>query len=173
MVQKKKSGRRRFNLRKVRNSNALAVTALTTQDLVKGAMSAAVTATTRIVSMEMIWGWSDIGAAIDDGLEFGVAHSDYTAAEIEEAIEANSSMDLGDKVRQEQANRLIRSIGVITGQGIAGGGLTYNDGKPVKTRLNWLLTIGDTIDVWVRNSSGVVYTIGSSLTSLGHFWVTP
>ncbi len=165
--------RRKFNLRKVRNANSLLVTALATQDLVKGALTAAVVATTRVVSMEMTWGWSDIAAAIDDGLEFGVAHSDYTAAEIEEALEANSSMDMGDKIRQEQANRLIRSIGVITGSSIVGGGIQFNDGKPIKTRLNWLLNIGDTLDVWVRNSSGVVYSDGSSLTSLGKLWVTP
>ncbi len=149
----------------------LAVTALASLDVVKAAGTSALANTLRIMSLDMSWGIVDLGAAIDDGFQFGVAHSDYTAAEIEEALEATASMDVGNKVEQERANRLVRSIGMINGQGLIGSGLIFNDGKPVKTRLNWLLSIGDTLDVWVRNASGVVYTAGAQLVGNGHLWV--
>jgi len=127
----------------------------------------------RFISVNASYSWSDIGAIIDDGAQFGFAHSDYSAAEVEEALEAGGSMDLGDKIDQEHANRLVRQIGTISQAGAlaAAAGASFNDGKPVKTRLNWLMSTGDTLNVWVRNASGVVWTTGSGITVLGDLWV--
>ncbi len=126
----------------------------------------------RVISTDLSWMWTEIGAAIDDGLEFGVAHSDYTAAEVEECLESQASIDLGDKVEQERANRMVRSLGTIQASAIAAaGGAVFNDGKKLKTRLNWILNTGDAINLWVRNGSGVVWTTGSSLSCIGEMWV--
>ncbi len=163
--------RRRFSLRKVRLTPTLAIGGLVTLDVTSAAATSALTNTLRIMSLDMTWSIVDLGAATDDGFEFGVAHSDYSAAEIEECLEATTSMDLGDKVAQERANRLVRTIGIISGNGIAGGGGVLNDGRPVKTRLNWLLSIGDTLNVWVRNGSSANYTTGANLIGQGVLWV--
>ncbi len=81
-------------------------------------------------------------------VQFGVAHLDYTAAEIEEALEANASWDLGNKVAQEQSRRQVRTIGVFK----PGDGEGFNDGKPVWTRCGWYLEDGDqAIGLWMRN----------------------
>ncbi len=170
---KRRRSKRRFNLRKVSMTPALAVGALTTLDVISAAGTSATTGTLRVMSIDMAWSITDLGASIDDAFQFGVAHSDYSAQEIEECLEATSSMDLGNKVEQERANRLVRMIGIITQVGAASvtGGLNFNDGRPKKTKLNWLLSIGDTLNVWVRNGSGTVYTTGAILSGIGHLWV--
>lgn len=125
------------------------------------------------MSVNFSYSWID-KAQIDGGLEFGLAHSDYSPAEIEECLEANASMDLGNKIAQEQANRLVRAIGTITGnQAVAGGEAAFNDGRRMKTKLNWTIAIGDFLVLWVKNSSGIIYSSGSSVSVLGECWVKP
>ncbi len=85
---------------------------------------------------------------------FGVAHSDYTDAEIEEVIENTASWDEGNKVQQEVAKRLVRTIGTMVGTELAGvSDVKFNKGVPVKTKLNWILTTGDTLRLWGYNKS--------------------
>ncbi len=160
-----------YGLRKVRVASAVAVGALAALDVTAGAITNAAADKIRFISLIAAWSWSDISAALDDSMEFGVAHSDYSAAEIEEALEAGGSLDLGNKVEQERANRLVRSIGIMSNEGAAQGGAQFNDGKPVKTRLNWLMSAGDTLSMWMRNGSGAVYTTGSTLVCSGALYV--
>ncbi len=150
----------------------VAVGALAAGDVIEAGITGVATEMYRLMSIKCAWSITDVGAAIDDGFEFGVAHSDYTAAQIEEALEATTSMDLGDKLAQEKANRLVRLIGTISG-GVttAAGGLAFNDGRPIKTRLNWKMTTGDTLVGWVRNASGVIYTTGALLSVIGDLWL--
>ncbi len=81
----------------------------------------------------------------------GLAHSDYTDAEIEAWIETTGSWDRGDKVAQEVGNRLIRKIGVFETPDDAQDSVTLNDGKPIKTKLNWHLNTGKTLRLWAYN----------------------
>ncbi len=169
----KKSYHRNYRLRKVRIATSIAIGALAGADVVAVAMTAAGTGTYRVISLRLAWSIVNHAAPADGAYEFGVAHSDYSAAEIEECLEASASIDPGDKIANEQANRLVRSIGTISSSsaGTASGELNWNDGRPMKTRLNWLMTIGDTLTAWVRNGSGTIYTTGSSLGFVGEMWV--
>ncbi len=111
----------------------------------------------RITSVIATWaleGFTE-GAAIGP-IMVGVAHSDYTDGEIDEYIETTGSWDVGDKVQQERANRKIRIVGVFpTSPGSsAAGSSVLNDGKPIKTKLNWFLTTGDTLKMWAYNTGG-------------------
>ncbi len=85
-------------------------------------------------------------------LTVGVAHSDYSDTEIEDVIEAAGTWDRGNKISRELARRLVRTIGVF---GPSDGGLVQdlvlNDGKPIKTKLNWMLQTGDTLKMWIYN----------------------
>ncbi len=99
------------SMRRVRFSTGLAVTALATTDVVVGDLLSAADAKYRILSLEYNAAWTEIKQAIDGALLFGVAHGDYTAAEIEEAIEATLSINQGNMVAREQANRLVRILG--------------------------------------------------------------
>ncbi len=172
MARRKTSRRRRsFNLRKVRVAETIGITALAAGDVITGFLTNAGTDPFRIMSVDCSYSVVNLGDQIDDGQEFGVAHSDYTAAEVEECLEAQAAIDLGDKVAQEQSNRLVRSIGRMSGLGATGGGRVFADGRPVKTKLNWYMATGDQLNAWVRNGSGIVYTTGAALSAQGHVWI--
>ncbi len=153
-------------MRKVRISSQLAGGALTSGNVIGGAISDAAVDTTRFISLNSTYQLEDLQPG-DNGVQFGVAHSDYTDDEIEECLEASGSMDIGNKVAQEQANRLVRHIGVFTDEDNM-----FNDGKPVKTRLNWKMAEGDTLKMWIRNGSGTTWTTGNLILVQGELWIT-
>ncbi len=99
----------------------------------------------------------------------GVAHGDYSSAEIEQWIENSGSWNEGDKVNQEIAKRQIRQIGVLKTPALVTLDSNLNDGKPMKTKLNWILNQGQTLDYWVYNSGDVAFaTTDPDLTIVGH-----
>ncbi len=168
---RRKRSRRKFNLRRVRISSNMVIGALASQDVVDGDFTVISSNSYRLISLNCAWSIVDLAAFIDDGQEFGVAHSDYSAAEIEECLEAQTSIDPSNKIENEQANRLVRTIGMMPGDPGTDAGMTFNDGRPVKTKLNWKMGIGDKVRMWVRNGSQNVYTTGSQLTAIGDIWV--
>ncbi len=106
----------------------------------------------------------------------GVAHSDYTLAEIEEWIESTGTWDEGNKQQQEVGQRLIRRIGVFeTSRGAAAiGSSVLNDGKAIKTKLNWILNQGQTLNLWVYNlGNAAVATTTPIVTAEGHVNLFP
>ncbi len=163
--------RRRYNLRKVRVSSILSVGALASLDLTEGNLHTVPTDPLRIVSVRFSYSLTDLAAVIDDGAEFGLAHGDYSAAEIEECLEAQSGINRNDKIANERANRLVRSIGRFTGSPGADGSKDVNDGKPIHTKLNWYIGIGQALAVWIRNGSDTVWTSGTNIVTLGEMWV--
>ncbi len=163
--------RRRFTLRRVRVANGVATGALAALDVTAGPITDVATDPYRLITADLSFKLVDLGAAIDDGQEFGLAHSDYTSAEVEECLEAQASIDLGNKVAQEQANRLVRSIGTLTGDAVASGGKYFNDGQPVKVKLNWRMSTGDQLNIWIRNASSVVWSSGAAMTASGNLWI--
>ncbi len=101
---------------------------------------------------------------------FGVAHGDYTAAQIEEVIESTDTWEVNDLVAQEIANRKIRIIGSFAAQSLAGTvDVPFNDGKPVKTKLNWILNSAQTLQLWAYNkSASALSTTVPILVANGH-----
>ena len=81
----------------------------------------------------------------------GICHGDYNDTEIEEYIEATASWNEGDMIAQEVAKRKIRRIGQFTVPANVGQ-VSLQDGKPIKTKLNWILTQGQTLRLWVYNT---------------------
>ncbi len=136
---------------------------LSAEDVTSTAFADVLTEQRRITSAVLTWGVHDFTVA-DGPVAVGLAHSDYSAAEIEECLEAAGAWDEGDKVALEQSRRLVRQIGTF------GVGLTdfeLNEGQPIKTRLNWLLATGDTLQLWLWNR-GANLTTGSEFTVTGH-----
>ncbi len=103
-------------------------------------------------------------------IQFGVAHSDYTTAEIEEYIENAGSWDEGNKVAQEIGKRQVRTIGTMVGEGGTGtNDVRFAKGEKVKTKLNWILNAGDTLDLWAYNLSTAALTTSTPiLRASGH-----
>ncbi len=102
--------------------------------------------------------WNRRGGTAGEGpIYFGVAHSDYTDAEIEEYLELASDVGILDPVDNEKANRMIRFIGSFSG---AGTDESLNDGNPVKTKLNWPVGDAKQLNMWAYNRSGGALTTG-------------
>ncbi len=87
----------------------------------------------------------------------GVAHSDYTDAEVEQWLETAGSWDRGNTSAREQRSRMVRQIGrfSIGPDGSAADAHVLNGGRPIKTKLNWLLTEGQTVKFWAFNAGSV------------------
>ncbi len=109
----------------------------------------------RVLSMKGTWTVRDLAPSAGP-VVVGFAHGDYTATEVEEALEAEAAMNRGDKIANEKARRLVRRVGVFntTEQ-------VLNDGKPISTRLNWHIPEGTVINLFVYNQTGATITAGS------------
>ncbi len=168
---RRRRNRRAFNLRRVRVAGSIPCGALATLDVTSAVITGATTDLLRIVSVDFSYALSDFGATSDDGQEFGLAHSDYSPAEIEACLEETSQMNPGDLIAQEVGNRLVRTIGQMVGAPGTGAGLNFNNGLRKKTKLNWQLSTGQGLSVWVRNASGTVWTTGATIDIIGDMWV--
>lgn len=138
------------NMKKVQLDSSLALSTLALNDVVSGDFIAAGDESFRLLNIQGLW--SMRGITVGEGpVVFGVAHGDYSAAEIEECLEVATGLTRGDKVAKEQGDRLVRRIGLFDA---SEADQEINDGKPIHTRLNWHITEGQTIQMWAWNKSG-------------------
>ncbi len=108
-----------------------------------------------------------LGAGIGPVL-VGIAHSDYSDAEIEAVIEMTDSWDEGNKTEQELAKRLVRRIGIFE-VSASGEDAVLNDGVPIKTKLNWILNSAQSLRLWAYNMGANPLATTVPLVSLqGH-----
>ncbi len=136
----------------------LAATTLAPNTLVSGTLGQSVVDTTRVSSIRCAYSLSNVTPATSVGpMIFGVAHSDYADSEIEQWVESTASWDIGDKIAAEIRGRLVRQIGTFPAPASAAEVVTFNDGRPMKTKLNWLLAEGDTLKFWVYNTGATAY----------------
>lgn len=156
---------------------ALALVTLASDDVVIQAISETVEERTWISSIRATW--VDADYTIGEGpIVVGVSHSDYTAAEVEEFLENAGSWSEGNKVAQEIAKRKIKIVGTFeldpTSATAVLNAEALNNGSPITTKLNWLLTTGQTVDVWAWNKSGNVLVTGQVIRVQGHanLWPT-
>ncbi len=149
----------------------LVISTLAAKTLVSAIFDDTVSERTRISSLIASYGVSLVtqGAGIGP-LVVGIAHSDYTDAEIEEWIETTASWDVGDRLAtKEIAKRLIRRIGQFETPSTATRTETLNNGVPIKTKLNWTLNTGQTLRVWVYNQGTQPFATTSPEVSVqGH-----
>ncbi len=166
LLAKRKPSRRRFTLRRVRITPELALSTLASDTAVVTDVTSNSTATYRVISVSATWGLS--GGTVNEGpLTVGFCHSDYTVTEIKECLEAQSSISPGQKIEREQANRLVRIVGVLTE-----AQPTLNDGKPIKTRLNWLMAASsDNLSMFVYNEDTAALTTGGVVHCQGSLYV--
>ncbi len=148
--------------RRPRVASTVAVGALVTKDATSGAIVNASDSKYLLSSVELTYTW-ELATATEGPLLVGIAAGDYTAAEIEECIEAVGSINLDDKIAQEQSNRLVRQIATLNPDDV-----TANDGKPIKTKLNWVVAIGSQPQAFVYNQGAQTITTGSALNIQGH-----
>ncbi len=126
-------------------------------------------------SLVASWVLSEVSPAANVGpLVVGVAHSDYSAAEIEQVIENTGSWDEGDLVQQEIAKRKIRIVGTFPVSGSGADWETLNEGRPIKTKLNWIFTTGDGLAYWAYNLGSAAFaTTVPEMDIQGHINLWP
>ncbi len=131
-----------------------------------------VTENTWLSSIRSTWSLKDLAVVTDDGpVIVGVAHTDYSAAEIEAFLESTGTWDVGNLITQELAKRKIRIVGTFE-LGLAAGETqhtaTLNDGRPIHTKCGWMLNTGQGLTVWIYNAGASALTAGSALHNYGH-----
>ncbi len=166
MARKPFRGKRKFNLRRVRATPALSLGALAAITVIKADLVGAADQAYRLSSMRGIW--SVVGLTAAEGpVTIGVAFSDYSVTEIKECLEAALSISQGNKIAQEQANRLVRVVGEVTASEPV-----INESRPFRTRLNWAIPIGSRPQIFAyNNDSGAPLTTGAILNWSGDLWV--
>ncbi len=154
----RKRGRRKRNFGNYIKGNVneeLPLGTLASKTLVRAIFDNAVTEVTRISSLVASWAMQEFTVASGDGpILVGIAHSDYSAAEIEEFIEQTAGWQAFDLVQKEISSRLIRTIGTFRASGPGGSSFdptVLNDGLPIKTKLNWKLGTGQSLALWAYN----------------------
>ncbi len=161
---RKGRGKRRFNLRRVRITAEEALGALTTDTALTQTLTGTSANAYRAVTANISWSLVSLTAG-EGPISVGYAHSDYTVTEIKECIESQTSVDQNDKVAQERANRLVRTVGILSEDG------SLNDGRPVKTKLNWLIGIGQSVNIFSWNEDTATLTTGAVINVNGDLWI--
>ncbi len=97
----------------------------------------------------------------------GIAHGDYTVAEVQENLGLTGMEDPNDMVAKEQGYRKVRSAGDFSGLNTDE---VLNDGKPIRTTGKFMITTGGTLQFWAWNRSGATLTTGSAISIAGKLY---
>ncbi len=149
---------------------------LASKALVAQAVTGVVNEQAWISSINASWALSDFSNNAGDGpIMVGIAHSDYSAAEIEAWIENANSWNQASLVDQEIAKRKIRMVGIFrAGELGTVGGSRLENGRQMRTKCNWLLSTGQTIDIWAYNMGGSpLDTTDPQVSVVGHANIWP
>ncbi len=172
MMARRGRGRKRAMGRYIRGSvnEQLALTTLASKTVVLVAFDDAVNERTLISSIVAKYTLSVFTPGSGVGpIMVGVAHSDYSVDEIDEWIENTGSWDEGALIEQEQGKRFIRQVGVFDTPDDANDSSELNDGKAIKTKLNWILNQQQTLSLWAYNlGNNAVATTTPIVTADGH-----
>ncbi len=167
MAKKGHGKRRRFNLRRVRITAEQALATLASDTALVTSTTGAGDIPYRAITMNLTWAIRD--ATQGEGpVTVGYAHSDYTVTEIKECLESQAAISQGDKVANERSKRLVRIVGVLN---FDTNGFALNDGKPIKTRLNWLISVGDQVNIFIFNENNAALSTGAFVLTSGDMWV--
>ncbi len=160
--------RKGSGLRYLQMTHDLTLTALAAGDVVQGDFSAVLDGEAWAVWAKGLWSIRNL--TLGEGpVSCGFAHSDYTAAEIEECLEAAASWAQADQIANEQRRRKVRRVAVMAHlTGAATGEVVANDGVEIFTKLGWKIEDGQTMATWARNQDGAApLTVGGALTFSG------
>ncbi len=148
----------------------LALSTLAAATLIGGNFDNDVNERTLVTSIVSTWSMQNFTPQVADGpIVFGVAHSDYTDAEVEEVLQLTSSWQAGAMIEQEKGARKVKIIGTFETPEDATKTARFNDGRPMKTKLNWVLDSGQTLKQWCYNQgTDALGTTSPTVRMQGH-----
>ncbi len=101
--------------------------------------------------------WTIRGHTAGEGpIEVGVAHGDYSVAELAQWGTSNQ-FDPDDLIDKEHNRRLVRSSGMFPGLSTEEA---LNNGTKLKTIVKFIIGDGKPFNIWALNASGAVLTTG-------------
>lgn len=157
---------RRTPLGVARVNESLAIGSVTTGVVIVGALTSNGPQRKFLLSAMLSWGLS--GYTTGDGpIHVGLAHGDYTVAEIGEWFNATGALDTQNLVAQEQTRRKIRDAGIFEFGAELSQSDVLNEGMPMKTALKFILGDSEDLNVWVRNSGAGTLGTGAVLRVSG------
>ncbi len=166
---KRRARRRRTKILKGIVDENMSLGTLANTTLIAAAFDESVNERSFLISMEATWHMQDISTS-GGPVTVGVAHADYSAAEIEQWIENTGSWNEGNLVQQEISMRKIRQVGVFA---MNDSDESLNDGLLIKTPLRWIVNQGQGLSLWAYNDSGAALTTGNVVTVDGWCWIRP
>ncbi len=123
----------------------------------------------RMISADLSWFINDLAAG-EEPVAVGVAAGDYSVGEIAEKINAAPTSP-SDRIEKEQAARFVRQVGLI-GSGSDTNVARLNDGKPIRTKMRWLVGDDQEPVIWAMNRSGVAnLATGAILVVMGTLYL--
>lgn len=160
-----------FRMRRVRVSSEQLLGTLASDTAIATSLTGVADGAYRLMTARLAWTLVNLTQG-QGPITVGFAHSDYTVAEIKECLEAFAAISQGDKIAQERSNRLIRTVGTFGNAGSGLGVAALNDGKPIYTKLNWLVAIGDSVNFFAFNEdTGALSVTDPSLNVQGDIFV--
>lgn len=115
-----------------------------------------------VISADLYWSLLQHTAG-EGPIMFGLAHGDYSVAEVDEWYESNSE-DFNNKIAQEQNKRQCRQAGQFAGLGTDE---VLNDGKSVRTKIKFRVNAAQALNIWIRNESVNAMTTGARVNVNG------
>ncbi len=168
MARKKGGARRRqSNFAAIPVNQSLALSTLANGVVIKQTM-VTLTHPARMISADLSWFINDLASG-EDPIMVGVAAGDYTVAEIAEAINAAPTSP-SDRIEKEQAQRFVRKVGFI-GDGALGTPSRLNNGKPIRTKMRWLVGDDQEPVIWAMNRTGAILSTGAILVVMGTLYL--
>ena len=143
---------------------------LTARNVVPQNFGSTVNERTFVSSVKATWTLAAWTGLEDRGpIEVGLAHSDYSTAEILEFLTQSGSWNETDLISQEIGRRKIRRIGIFEGPEGPGFSEVLNEGRPIHTKCGWILNQGQTLKMWAFNTGSVaVGGTDPKVTIVGH-----
>jgi len=154
MVKHRRRRRRKFRAYLRGNINLeLSFAGLAANDLASQVVNDVVGNTTFVSSLKASFAIHKLTPTSGVGpILFGVAHSDYSDAEIEAWIEQANSWEVGDLITREVTGRKIKQIGMMGATSAVTEVDLFQDGKDITTKLNWILNTSQNLNFWVYNA---------------------
>ncbi len=148
----------------------VALTTLAAKTLTSASFDNVVNERTLVSSVVARYSMTAFTKSTGDGpIMVGLAHGDYSNTEIEEFIENQGSWNEGDKIARERGARQIRMVGIFENPADEAESVVLNDGKPIKTKMNWILNQGITLKLWAYNlGTSALATTAPIVQAEGH-----
>ncbi len=147
-------------------SEQLSLGALATETSAKQNFDSTVDDNTFLLSVEAVYSL-EAHTGGEGPIVVGIAHGDYTAAEITEWFAATGSWDRSDKIAQERQRRKIRQVGQFEGGSV---NEVLNEGRAIKTTLKFAVEDGQTLALWSISLHGSTLTTGTIVHCTGKVW---